>query len=96
MKGSLSDFLMFAARKPALAEELAKLAARHGFKIIDELGDRELGRIVGGMLSAPRQGGSRTLAFPDVSRAPSPGGPVPIPYPNLGGAKPDASSKKTQ
>jgi len=29
--------------------------------------------------------GSSVAAFPDVCKTPSPGGPVPIPYPNLGG-----------
>ena len=28
--------------------------------------------------------GSSVAAFPDVCKTPSPGGPVPIPYPNLG------------
>lgn len=35
-----------------------------------ELDDRELDKASGG------------LTFPDVSKTPSPGGPVPIPYPN--------------
>src|SRR5215212_391934 len=28
-------------------------------------------------------GGGQCLAFPDTCKTPSPGGPVPIPYPNL-------------
>jgi uncharacterized Zn-binding protein involved in type VI secretion len=28
--------------------------------------------------------GGRNLVFPDVCKTPSPGGPIPIPYPNLG------------
>lgn len=30
--------------------------------------------------------GPSTPAFPDVAKTPSPGGPIPIPYPNTGGA----------
>ena len=30
--------------------------------------------------------GGKSLVFPDVCKTPTPGGPVPIPYPNLGQA----------
>lgn len=38
------------------------------------------------MTSASKHQGRAVLAFPDVCKTPSPGGPVPIPYPNIGTA----------
>lgn len=40
-------------------------------------------------------GGIQAIA-PDVAKTPSPGGPVPIPYPNIGGIKPDMQKKPVQ
>ena len=37
-----------------------------------------------------------TLAFPDVCKTPSPGGPIPIPYPNVGTAPTGGSTKGTK
>lgn len=41
--------------------------------------------------------GGMSIAFPDVCKTPSPGGPIPIPYPNIGKSS-DASngSKKVK
>ena len=36
------------------------------------------------MLPASSKGGGQALAFPDVCKTPTPGGPVPLPYPNMG------------
>lgn len=36
------------------------------------------------MLPASTKGGGQAFAFPDVCKTPSPGTPVPIPYPNVG------------
>ena len=36
------------------------------------------------MLPASTKGGGQCFAMPDVCKTPSPGGPVPIPYPNIG------------
>ncbi|MCP3168082.1 DUF4150 domain-containing protein [Myxococcus qinghaiensis] len=33
---------------------------------------------------ATEDGGGQSIVFPDVCKTPSPGGPVPIPYPNIG------------
>lgn len=35
------------------------------------------------MLPASTKGGGQCMAFPDVCKTPSPGGPIPIPYPNM-------------
>jgi hypothetical protein len=35
------------------------------------------------MLPASTNGGGQCAAFPDVCKTPTPGGPVPIPYPNI-------------
>ena len=46
---------------------------------------------------AHKGSGGMSIAFPDVCKTPTPGGPVPIPYPNIGKAS-DASkgSKKVK
>jgi len=36
------------------------------------------------MFPASTTGGGVCFAFPDVCKTPSPGGPVPVPYPNVG------------
>lgn len=36
------------------------------------------------MLPASTKMGGQCMAFPDVCKTPTPGGPVPIPYPNIG------------
>ena len=33
---------------------------------------------------AHKKSGGMSIAFPDVCKTPSPGGPIPIPYPNIG------------
>jgi hypothetical protein len=35
------------------------------------------------MLPAMNNGGGQCMIFPDVCKTPTPGGPVPIPYPNI-------------
>ena len=35
---------------------------------------------------AHKGSGGMSIAFPDVCKTPSPGGPIPIPYPNIGKA----------
>ena len=35
-----------------------------------------------------------TIAFPDVCKTPTPGGPVPIPYPNIGMSSTTSSGPK--
>jgi len=59
-----------------------------------ELSDTELEGVAGGMMPASTKGGGMCLAFPDVCKTPSPGGPVPIPYPNTGMGS--GGSKKTR
>ena len=36
------------------------------------------------MFPASSKGGGQTFAMPDVCKTPSPGGPIPLPYPNIG------------
>lgn len=36
------------------------------------------------MLPASSKGGGQAMGFPDACKTPTPGGPVPIPYPNIG------------
>lgn len=43
-----------------------------------------------------RNSGGIQSSAPDVARTPSPGGPVPIPYPNMGEVKPDMEKKPVQ
>ena len=46
------------------------------------------------MFPASTNGGGQCFIFPDVCKTPTPAGPVPIPYPNIGKAS-DASSGPT-
>jgi hypothetical protein len=48
MKGTILDFLKLAAEKPAVARELAELAAKHGIEFSDEVSDAELETVAGG------------------------------------------------
>lgn len=48
------------------------------------------------MFPASTYNGKTIAAFPDVCKTPSPGGPVPIPYPNQGGAPTAAPVQKTK
>ncbi len=48
------------------------------------------------MFPASSYAGNAIAAFPDVCKTPSPGGPVPIPYPNLGAAPTASSAQKTK
>jgi hypothetical protein len=50
MKGTMLDFVMWAADKPEIATQMAELAARHGFELTDELSDEDLDGISGGGL----------------------------------------------
>ncbi len=45
-------------------------------------------------LSHKKSGGVSTV-FPDVCKTPSPGGPIPIPYPNVGKSSDVAKGSKT-
>lgn len=36
------------------------------------------------MMPASSKGGGKCAAYPDACKTPSPGGPVPVPYPNVG------------
>jgi hypothetical protein len=42
-----------------------------------------------------KDSGGTTVAFPDVCKTPSPGGPVPIPYPNVARSADTAQGSKT-
>lgn len=47
------------------------------------------------MMSVVHKGSSgTTIAFPDVCKTPSPGGPVPIPYPNVAKSSDSAKTAK--
>ena len=52
MQGTLLDFLKLAYEKPRLAQELAELAARHGFEFSDAMTDEALEGVAGGVTSA--------------------------------------------
>jgi uncharacterized Zn-binding protein involved in type VI secretion len=42
-----------------------------------------------------KDSGGVTIAFPDVCKTPSPGGPIPIPYPNIAQSSDTASGSTT-
>lgn len=42
-----------------------------------------------------KDSGGVTIAFPDVCKTPSPGGPIPIPYPNIAQSSDTAAGSKT-
>ena len=44
---------------------------------------------------AHKGSGGMSMVFPDVCKTPTPGGPVPIPYPNLGKSSDTAKGPKT-
>lgn len=46
------------------------------------------------MTVASTHNGQSVAGFPDVCKTPSPGGPVPIPYPNLASAEPQTAGSK--
>lgn len=51
------------------------------------------------MMPASTNGGGQCFGFPDVCKTPSPGGPIPIPYPNIAmctQAKGSSCSKKVK
>ena len=60
-----------------------------------ELTDEQLEMVAGGLFSAVTLSGGLCIAFPDVCKTPSPGGPVPVPYPNIGMAT-DTKSTSTK
>ena len=41
-----------------------------------------------------KDSGGKSMVFPDVCKTPSPGGPVPIPYPNIGKSSDTAKGSK--
>ena len=49
MKGTILDFLKLANEKPELAQELVDLAARHDFEFSDEVSDKDLEKVAGGV-----------------------------------------------
>ena len=50
--------------------------------------------IVNNMTVVHKSSGGVSIAIPDVCKTPSPGGPVPIPYPNMGQASQTANGPK--
>ena len=54
------------------------------------------------MFPASSKGGGKTFVYPDVCKTPTPGGPIPVPYPNQappklrGGKKSKIRGKKTK
>ena len=48
-----------------------------------------------GMGLSHHKSGGRSPVFPDVCKTPSPGGPIPIPYPNVGQSSDTANGSKT-
>jgi uncharacterized Zn-binding protein involved in type VI secretion len=48
-----------------------------------------------GMGIANAKSGGKSPVFPDVCKTPSPGGPIPIPYPNLGESSNTSDGSKT-
>jgi len=70
-------------------ELAAGLAARYGTGL-GELTEEQLDEVAGGVLTMAvssltlQTSSGVTIAFPDVCKTPSPGGPVPIPYPTFG------------
>ncbi len=44
---------------------------------------------------AHKGSGGMSIVFPDVCKTPSPGGPIPIPYPNIGKAADTSSGPST-
>jgi len=44
---------------------------------------------------AHKGSGGMSMVFPDVCKTPSPGGPIPIPYPNIGKAADTSSGPST-
>ena len=86
MKGTIIDFIELANKTPELTQAILDLAAQYDFEFSDEVSDEALEGVAGGvaMFSSSTKEGGIVLAFPDVCKTPSPGGPaVPIPYPNI-------------
>lgn len=50
---------------------------------------------VNSMGVAHKGSGGKAIAFPDVCKTPTPGGPVPVPYPNIGMSSDTAKGTKT-
>lgn len=76
MRGTIVDFLNFAAVKPELGKELAELAARHDFEFTEELSDADLDQVAGGMIvdtldfMAPGSGRAPDLPDPTLPSGP--------------------------
>ena len=49
---------------------------------------------VNGMGTVHKGSGGKVICFPDVCKTPSPGGPIPIPYPNIGMSSDTAKGTK--
>ena len=91
--GTINDFIRLVEQTPELAREFGALAAKYDFKFVrDQLSDEQLDDVSGGgvtvgvnNLSVVHKGSSGiTIAFPDCCYTPGPpGGPTPIPYPNI-------------
>jgi uncharacterized Zn-binding protein involved in type VI secretion len=47
-----------------------------------------------GMGFSHKKSGGKSIVFPDVCKTPSPGGPVPVPYPNIGKSSDTAKGSK--
>ena len=44
----------------------------------------DLRKVCGGWIASVSWGSGSVNAFPDICKTPSPGGPVPVPFPNIG------------
>lgn len=49
MKGNFNDLLQLAAKDKTVAKELVDLASRHGMELTDEIDDKDLEKIFGGV-----------------------------------------------
>ena len=91
MKGTILDFLKLTAENPELVKELVELAAKYDFQFSDEVSDQELDSVAGGAVTvfanardiATKGSTGTSSVSPDVCKTPSPGDPVPIPYPSV-------------
>ena len=75
------EFAKQAGYEFSVAEFHVALESRYADR---ELSDEQLESVAGGMFPVVTTGGGVCIAFPDVCKTPSPGGPVPVPYPNIG------------
>lgn len=66
-----------------------------------QVSQKELKRVMGGgvlvgnfLSVVHKTSGGMAIAFPDVCLTPSPSGPIPVPYPNIGSSSDDSSGSK--